>query len=107
MESEFLCCLLFLATKFFPKTWMLFYTLMDQKQGTLLSQQDIFAALDRRKASPMNAVLSVNNSPTCDLGNEQTWADLICLLRVRIRRFVYSARVASWQGQREDIIEDV
>ena len=55
----------------------------------------------------MNAALSINNSPTCDLQNEQTWENLICLLRSRIRRFVYRSHVASWQGQVEDVVEDI
>ena len=55
----------------------------------------------------MCVVLNTNSSPTYDLRNEQTLADLINLLRVYARRFVYSANVACWRGQQEDIIEDV
>lgn len=80
---------------------------MDKKQSTLLHERDVLAALDRRKEASMCAVLNTNTSPTYDLRNDQTWADLINLLRVRTRRFVYSADVACWRGQQEDIIEDV
>lgn len=55
----------------------------------------------------MNAVLTTSNSPTCDLQDEQTWAKLICSLRGRVRHFVYAARVGCWQGQVEDVFEDV
>lgn len=55
----------------------------------------------------MTTVLNNNVPFTDDWRDEQTWVNLINLLRVRTRRLVYSARVVSWRGQEEDIIEDV
>ena len=55
----------------------------------------------------MSTVLHNPTSSTCDLRDEQTWVNLMNVLRVRARSFVYSAHVACWRGQEKDIVEDV
>src|SRR5437588_363913 len=55
----------------------------------------------------MSTVLTATIPSTCDLRNEQMWADLVDFLRIRTRHFVYSAHVVDWLGQQEEIIEDI
>lgn len=55
----------------------------------------------------MATLLHISATSTYDLHSEKTWADLISVLKPYARHFVYSARLACWHGQEEDIIEDV
>lgn len=40
-------------------------------------------------------------------GDEETWKELLCSLYTYARRLVRSASVESWQGQKEDLVEDI
>jgi RNA polymerase sigma factor (sigma-70 family) len=42
-----------------------------------------------------------------DIRSETFWTDFYPLLRSRARKYVYAFKVPSWQGQEEDITEDI
>ena len=46
-------------------------------------------------------------SDSLDLDSEVGWSDLYTSLRALARYLVYSFNVSSWQGQEEDLIEDI
>jgi DNA-directed RNA polymerase specialized sigma24 family protein len=50
---------------------------------------------------------SVSDVELFDLNSDSTWKKLYPILESLARYFVYSSHVLSWQGQENDIIEDV
>ena len=54
-------------------------------------------------------MVQVSSSPTSDYGycNEQLWSLLYTTLGSTIRGWVYSSKVPSWQGQEQDLAEDI
>ncbi len=49
----------------------------------------------------------VSDAELFDLTSDSTWKKLYPLLESLARYFVYSSHVSSWQGQENDIVEDV
>lgn len=49
----------------------------------------------------------VSDAELFDLNSDSTWKKLYPLLESLARYFVYSSHVSSWQGQENDIVEDV
>ncbi len=48
-----------------------------------------------------------SNADTCDLGSNSSWKELYASLERSARYAVYALHVSSWQGQENDIIEDI
>lgn len=55
----------------------------------------------------MAIALQTRADSACDPHDENEWADLISVLRPRVRYIVYSAHIVYWYGQEEDIVEDI
>ena len=55
----------------------------------------------------MTAQLHVGPIVRYDLQGEKAWAELLGILKPYARHFVYSAHLAYWHGQEEDVIEDI
>lgn len=59
------------------------------------------------KESTMVTKSPASNADTFDLGSNGSWKELYASLKPSARYSVYALRVSSWQGQENDIIEDI
>jgi len=55
----------------------------------------------------MPEVLETHAAPAYPLDDEDLWRELLRFLYSYVRHLVYTASIASWQGQQADLVEDI